>query len=953
MAGRGPSRQELIRRQRRSGFVGRQGELASFRDVLQQPPEEVTQFLFHIHGPGGVGKSTLVRQLENVAREAQAVAGYVDETVADVVEVMKSISAQLARQGAALKGFDRLLATYQQRRHEADAGAAMAAAERPPTDPAAAGPGSGAPSPSPSSVIVSRIGLAGAGMIPGVGAFTGALDPNQVAAGADQLKGLISARLRSHEDVQLVQSPVQALTPVFLQELAEAAQRRRWVVLFFDTYERTAPLLDTWLRDVLVSERYGELPVNVLVVLAGQARLDPQCWGDWLDLVADLPLEVFTESEARRLLAAKNVTDERVIEVILQLSGRLPLLVSMLAEAHPADVAEVGDPSGTAVERFLKWEARPARRAVALACALPQELDEDVYRAAVDAPEAGELFGWLRTMPFVTDRAGHCHYHDVVRTAMLRLQRQQSPTRWHEQHTRLADTFQRWRIQREDGAEHTNEPWQDERWRGYRLQETYHRLCAEPHKALWPALRDLLDVQDHDTASLRRWVSTLARAGQDTDARDVRDWGERLLTALDDPHPGIAAMTLLLDGGGLDTAARAYAHRLRGWDHVGAGNHEPALADFMTALALGPEPELALRGRGYVYYHTQRYEEALADFDRVIDADPQDDWTLGSRGETYRLMGRHQEALADLDRAVEIDPRYAWAIAGRGRTSHFMGRYEEALADYDRAIEIDPRYAWAIAGRGDTYRLMERYQEALADLDQAIGIDPPYPWAFGRRGEVHEAMGRYQQALADFDHAVEHSPAEDARDISNRGAAYRLMGRYQEALADYSRALELNPRSGSTCISRGLTHRLLGRYQEALADFDRAAELSSDGAWLHYERAVALHALDHPDRDRQLARVVELIGSGPAATGSARFAGMGNLVLAYSAMPQWDEAEHWLGAFLGSSPPPGKIGELLIALNSLVRVIPSAGARVSLLGARLFDALGESPPPDLRLAAER
>jgi hypothetical protein len=44
-----------------------------FSDALRQEPEEASQFLFHIHGPAGVGKSTLVRQREGSAREQQAV----------------------------------------------------------------------------------------------------------------------------------------------------------------------------------------------------------------------------------------------------------------------------------------------------------------------------------------------------------------------------------------------------------------------------------------------------------------------------------------------------------------------------------------------------------------------------------------------------------------------------------------------------------------------------------------------------------------------------------------------------------------------------------------------------------------------------------------------------------------------------------------------------------------
>lgn len=109
VAGQGPSRQELIRRQRQAGFIGRQGELTAFREALKQSPQEATQFLFHIHGPAGVGKSTLVRQLESMAREAHALTAYADESSADPVEAMEAICAQFAHQGTELKRIEKLL----------------------------------------------------------------------------------------------------------------------------------------------------------------------------------------------------------------------------------------------------------------------------------------------------------------------------------------------------------------------------------------------------------------------------------------------------------------------------------------------------------------------------------------------------------------------------------------------------------------------------------------------------------------------------------------------------------------------------------------------------------------------------------------------------------------------------------------------------------------------------
>ncbi|MEU3773980.1 tetratricopeptide repeat protein [Streptomyces sp. NPDC032472] len=1012
MAGRGPSRQELIRRRRSSGFIGRQGEVSAFRDTLRRPPDEAAQFLFHVRGQAGVGKSTLVRQLETIAREGQAVTAYADESVADVIETMELISAQFAQQGAPLKGFDKLLATYRQRRHEADAGIAA-----PGTDPAAGG----APSPSPSSVVASQLGLVGLGMIPGVGAFTGAVDPNQVAAGADRVKALLSTRLRSHGDVELVLSPLDALTPVFLEELTEVARKNPWIVLFFDTYERTGPMLDTWLRDILVSDRHGELPANVLVVLAGQSRLAARCWEDWHDLVTEWPLEVFTDTEARTLLAGKGVTDERVVEVILRLSGRLPVLVSTLAETQPGSVEEIGDPSGTAVERFLKWETDPARRAAALACAFPQELDEDVYRAAVEE-EAAELFGWLRSMPFVTDRSGHCRYHQVVRTAMLRLQRRQSPARWEQLHGRLADAFRQRRDRLEEAAAPSDGWWSDENWRSHRLQETYHRLCADARGALPAALRELLDAYDDGITTLRRWVETLDQAGRDSESADLAVWGERLRTALDQPDPGTATLTLLLTRAALDTPGRCLAFTLRGRDHRNAERYPEALADYAQALALDPETERAHYGRGrtheltehfeeavadytraleldpdvwslicrgYCRHNLGRYEEALADFDRAVELapdnygafiqrgvlhrstgrfsealadfdraleiDPDNDWALANRGWVLANTGQYEEALAALDRAIELDPDFAWprvargdchrareryeealadytralelepdhsvAFAARGDTLRLADRYEEALADLTRAIELAPDYAWALADRGETYRLMNMLEQALVGFDRAIELSPDYRWAYQRRGLTHELLGRYDEALADHARAIELG-ADDPWALSDWGDVLFKLGRTEEALAAYRRADEVRPDSAPVLIRLGFARRVLGQYDQALADLTRAIALDPDDGWTHFETAVVLHVLRHPERDHHLERAAELL-SAPGDPDD-----YSNLVLVHCMWPRWDEAERYLAQFLDLNPPRGTVHELLITLRGLIPVLAWAQPRI-------------------------
>ncbi|MFI0976431.1 tetratricopeptide repeat protein [Streptomyces sp. NPDC021093] len=721
MAGRRLSRQEVNRRRDRAGFVGRRGELAVFRDTFVRNPEDVDfPYLFHVHGNGGVGKSTLVRQWETTAREkAAAVTALLDDEVRDPLEAMQAVSVRLGRQGHPLKRFDKQMVAYRQRRHQAENAVPAAAAG--PGEPALAEP---TPA-SASSTVAAQVGLVGLGMLPGVGPFVGAVDPQQLALSADRLRGTLNMRLRSHDDVQLVLNPVESLMPVFLEDLAEVAQRCERVVLFFDVYERTGPVLDAWLQDIIFGEGHEGLPVNVQIVLSGRPRLDPRSWGDRLGEVTEVGLDVFTPEEARTLLATHGVTEESTVELILRLSGRLPLLVDMLARSNTSTRRTLEDPSETAVERFLKWEPHTHRREAALNCALPLQLNEDIYRAI--APEAAtEDYPWLRGQAFISRQGGSCRYHDLVRTTMLRLKRTQSPTLWEQQHTHLAEASARWRSAIEPGlGTEAEEYWDDDAWREARLNETYHRLCAAPRVSLPDALLQSVHAADHDVTTLRRIAQILTQAGNDSGTSSLTAFGQNLeAVAEQDDKATIRALTLLLDASKLSTEARALAHTARGRDHRMAGAYDRALSDYAAALKISPESARVYSGLGETYRLMGRHDEAVNNYSRAIELSPDDSWPVGRRGEAYQRLGRYDDALTDLNHAIELNPQAAWAIFFRGQTYQLMGRYEEALTDLTHAIELDPQSAWALRSRGQTYQLMGRYHDALTDLNRAVDLAP-------------------------------------------------------------------------------------------------------------------------------------------------------------------------------------------------------------------------------------
>ncbi len=675
-------------------------------------------------------------QLRQAAADRAALTAYINETVDDVLSAMSAIVLELGRSGARLEEFDKRAATYLKRRHQLV------------SDPHA---------PDGVAAFLTRtavlIGLHAARGVPIAGGLLAPVDPSAAADQADRARAYLATKFRDHAEARLLLSPAEELTPLFVADLDRAAEGRP-IALFIDTYERTGLLLDQWLRD-LYAGRHGDLPGTLVTTISGQLPLDPNAWSDYLPVIADVPLEPFSDAEARQFLASKNITDEQMTEVILNLSGRLPLWLATLASSHPADAAGVGDPAGEAVERFLKWENDPARRAIAVSAALPRALNQDVLTALAPGDQAAGLFAWLRRLPFVTQQGGTWRYHEVARAAMLRLQRAQAPSQWRSRHDALARANADWAA---DAAAGTGQTWENPGWVDHTRERVYHLLCADPVTGLPQALASAVQAARHSTIRARQWAGLIADAGRDTGEPELRDWGRRLSDGIHDSDL-TGYLTRLIDGAELDQASLIIALTERGNGHRLAG----------------------------------RYDKAFDDLERVTDIDPGNAPAVASRGQIRYIMGRHDEALADFTCAIGMDPGYAWAFSNRGRVLWALDRHDEAMADFTRAIELNPRYARSLGSRGLGYLLTGRYDDALADLSRAVDIDPGYAWAMARRGHANLALGRYDDAIADFTRAIDLdiSPSR-AWIIASRGQAYQATGQHDKSRADFTRAIELD-----------------------------------------------------------------------------------------------------------------------------------------------------------------
>lgn len=430
-------------------FVGRSEQLTLFERALTavKPPF----LILAVSGQGGVGKTTLLEQLRRIAKSHNVSTALANEDQLSVATTLACFAKQLDADGHPFKSFDERYRKYRELKQQME------------SDPKA-----------PKGLLdfamrsVSRIGMRSLKRVPVAGDIAEEFIPEEseeeVVDHVSAFASYVMQKFSNKDETVLLLETDAELTRHFVADLNEHAQKQR-VMLVFDTYEKTAPYLDTWLRDVL-NGKFGKFSSRVFFTIAGRYPLG-QGWTHFKRATRQVELNEFTETEGREYLTHVGITDETQISQLLALSNRLPVLLALLASA-PGEVPT--DVSSTAVERFLQG-ATPEQREAALAASLPRRFNIDILEVVLGKETAKQAFEWLSIAHFVRPQINGWAYHEVVRIMMLRYFRLRSAQSYSELHERLAKYYQ---MQARNLELSEKDCWTNETWRSYEMERIYY-----------------------------------------------------------------------------------------------------------------------------------------------------------------------------------------------------------------------------------------------------------------------------------------------------------------------------------------------------------------------------------------------------------------------------------------------------------------------------------------------
>jgi hypothetical protein len=229
--------------------------------------------------------------------------------------------------------------------------------------------------------------------------------------------------------------------PAVLEAALRAVADDAAPVILLDSYEKMAAL-DSWLRRELLLD----LPDDTVVVTAGRGAPDPGWFaGGWESVTARIDLAAMPPEEARKLLAAHGVADDRVPAIIDWAAGS-PLALALAADAASTDAGwnasyspDRPDILRSLLHRLVETELQDIRPSALGIAVVARSTTPDLLRAVLPGEDAEAAYRQLASLTVTEPIGNGIMMHELVRKALLADLRLRNPELERNARRRIAD----------------------------------------------------------------------------------------------------------------------------------------------------------------------------------------------------------------------------------------------------------------------------------------------------------------------------------------------------------------------------------------------------------------------------------------------------------------------------------------------------------------------------------
>ncbi len=160
------------------------------------------------------------------------------------------------------------------------------------------------------------------------------------------------------------------------------------------------------------------------------------------------------------------------------------------------------------------------------------------------------------------------------------------------------------------------------------------------------------------------------------------------------------------------------------------------------------------------------------------------------------------------------------------------GQYEQSQSLLEQARDINYKEADIYYTLGNIYYIQGAFDRSITYYQYAIIIDKDkhiHVHAYMNLANTHYICKEYERAIHEYNRVQELAPEHVSPTLYyNRANAYAALGDFAQARDDYDQAIQLDPQLAWAYGNRGYVHARLEHYAEALTDYKHAAKLAPD-----------------------------------------------------------------------------------------------------------------------------
>jgi tetratricopeptide (TPR) repeat protein len=872
------------------------GLLERFTVALKQP--ERHPLLFNIFGIGGVGKTTLLRRLqEDHAGEVDFLKVCFAKTPG--IETPLELMRKLHQQARQLLGVETSADSFTQREQQFET--ALFELSQRSLDGEA---NNSEEAKKIRSWFKRLIWLSSTGLTstsskpkyfePSRSGFSGLATINEDVEG---LQEWIQQRVRNHPATKdqpelqaLMLEPVSKLTQAFAGSLMQIAQNTgRSLVLVLDTYEKAQSYLNQWLWQYLVEDTpLNFAPVRLVVVGRRSLQAD-EGWRkfnqDW-KLLYDVQLKKFDKKYTDDYLQQIGIQNGGTRAKIYKATQGLPYYLDWVRRQQEQGKELDFSTGHQAIADLLLQGLDSQQRKVlqVVACCrwfnlamIRYLLGSDSLGLQADADNVESYFEWLKRSDFVESTKGRYRLDDVVRDVFRQSYFQDDQNQFRKTNALLAKYFKQ---QADDVVAPQSllpDPYEDGDWRELNAEFLYYSFFSQGGLQQY--------IEQVFTAIYLREPEVFITPFAFISA-EMNEENQHLLPKATGKFFNESEIVFRFGWRFLDKAPRSYQLKFEDEDNLSDNEIETflkkvegSLQVLLKNVANLPEgfgkcvglmykslrcnrcqerTDSLLQAKnqteqlfthcnpkllhslflhlGQLLMDTERYEDSLCCYQKALELKQNDALVFFSQGIALGNLNRHQEALESLQEAINLDSRFVNAWIALATSFVNLEQYDKALEKLQEAINLDPNSIDALVKSGALLNEVGQYYEALEKLQKAINLDPNSVNARIIKGHVLRNLKQYKESFDICNQAFKIEPKTPS--IPNSQAlTLSFLKDFEKAIIAIDEAINLEPQEAIYKANRGIILARAGRYIEALGECEQAIKQAPKDESGYYAKA--------------------------------------------------------------------------------------------------------------------